>query len=140
MGHQSSLRQKGAEMKSNNINFVVQLNHILLEGIADINKQTVKIANKHAKHLKEQIINDSPERSGDYKKNWKTKNGKTNGLTIDDAIVYNANPTYRLTHLLENGHIAANGKRVGKIPHIKDNAEREIQEYVGEVKTTFGGE
>lgn len=41
------------------------------------------------------------------------------------AIIYNKAPTYRLAHLLENGHAKRGGGRTAAIPHIKP-VEREI--------------
>ena len=123
----------------NENNFAKEITAFLKEEVYGIEKETVKIANKHAKSLAEKIKNDSPEDTGEYKNNWKTKNGKANGLKIENAIVYNDSPTYRLTHLLEYGHIAANGKRVGKKPHIKSNAEKEIKDFADDLNKKFGG-
>ena len=122
----------------NENNFAKEITAFLKEEVYGIEKETVKIANKHAKSLAEKIKNDSPEDTGEYKNNWKTKNGKANGLKIENAIVYNDSPTYRLTHLLEYGHIAANGKRVGKRPHIKANAEEQFEKFEKEMNEAFG--
>ena len=123
----------------NENNFAKEITAFLKEEVYGIEKETVKIANKHAKSLAEKIRNDSPEYTGEYKNNWKTKNGKANGLKIENAIVYNDSPTYRLTHLLEYGHIASNGKRVGQKPHIKSNAEKEIKDFADDLNKKFGG-
>jgi len=62
---------------------------------------------------------------GEYAKNWSVKK------EYGKDIVYNKAPTYRLTHLLENGHdIVHNGQKVGHAaaqPHIKP-----VEEWVQE--------
>ena len=123
----------------NENNFAKEITAFLKNEVYGIEKETVKIANKHAKSLAEKIRNDSPEDTGEYKNNWKTKNGKANGLKIENAIVYNDSPTYRLTHLLEYGHLDCNGKLVEKKSHITKNAESEINSFINEMKEKFGG-
>ena len=63
---------------------------------------------------------------GKYSKSWAVKQEKSNWGT-DSYIIYNKKH-YRLTHLLEFGHVVKNGtKRVvgkaGAIPHIKPMEE-----------------
>lgn len=63
---------------------------------------------------------------GKYSKSWGVKQEKSNWGT-DSYIIYNKKH-YRLTHLLEFGHVVKNGtKRVvgkaGAIPHIKPMEE-----------------
>lgn len=63
---------------------------------------------------------------GKYSKSWAVKQEKSNWGT-DSYIIYNKKH-YRLTHILEFGHVVKNGtKRVvgkaGAIPHIKPMEE-----------------
>ena len=63
---------------------------------------------------------------GKYSKSWAVKQEKSNWGT-DSYIIYNKKH-YRLTHLLEFGHVVKNGTKrvVGKadaIPHIKPMEE-----------------
>ncbi len=86
-------------------------------------KKTVKDV---AKECLEEIKNNSPEKTGSYKKGWRDS---TVYDELDDTriIVHNATD-YQLTHLLEDGHNKKNLiGRVEGIPHIAP-AERNASE------------
>ena len=82
------------------------------------------VADKGAKQLRQ----TSPKRTGKYAKSW--------GVTREDSsfgenakyIIHNKKH-YRVAHLLEHGHVMANGKRTKAIPHIKPVEEQVIREY-----------
>lgn len=71
-------------------------------------------------------------KAGSYAKSWTFSKSKERGVTR--VIVHAAKPHWRLTHLLENGHVVRNGtKRVvgnaDPIPHIsiaEEHAEEKI--------------
>ena len=66
--------------------------------------------------------------SGLYRKGWRMKTYTENGVKA--VKVYN-DTCYQLTHLLEFGHLAKNGKFVQPVPHIKqaeELAERILEE------------
>lgn len=44
------------------------------------------------------------------------------------SVIYNQAPTYRLAHLLENGYVRRDGKRVSGRPHIKPVEDEIIRE------------
>ena len=79
-----------------------------------------------AKNTPQKLKNNSPAKTGDYRKGWKSKTSK------DGVIVYNATAPH-LTHLLENGHIVKNKKgEFGRAPakkHIAPVDEEEQQEF-----------
>ena len=58
--------------------------------------------------------------SGLYRKGWRMKTYTENGVKA--VKVYNE-ACYQLTHLLEFGHLAKNGKFVQPVPHIKQAEE-----------------
>ena len=58
--------------------------------------------------------------SGLYRKGWRMKTYTENGVKA--VKVYNE-ICYQLTHLLEFGHLAKNGKFVQPVPHIKQAEE-----------------
>lgn len=58
--------------------------------------------------------------SGLYRKGWRIKTYTENGVKA--VKVYNET-CYQLTHLLEFGHLAKNGKFVKPVPHIKQAEE-----------------
>ena len=53
--------------------------------------------------------------SGRYRDGWTIKKGSKQG--VSEVTVYNAD-CYQLTHLLEHGHLAKNGKVVQPVVHI----------------------
>lgn len=55
---------------------------------------------------------------GHYATKWTTESDRA-GKTDTTTVVYNKKPTYRLTHLLEHGWVARNGRRVPGQEHIK---------------------
>jgi hypothetical protein len=87
------------------------------------------VADKGAKQLRQ----TSPKRTGKYAKSW--------GVTREDSsfgenakyIIHNKKH-YRVAHLLEHGHVMANGKRTKAIPHIKPVEEQVIREYGKKVR------
>lgn len=87
------------------------------------------VADKGAKQLRR----TSPKRKGEYAKSWDVTREK--GAFGENAkyIVHNKK-RYRLTHLLEHGHVTANGKRTKAIPHIKPVEEQVIREYEKKVR------
>ena len=116
--------------------FDKQLSAILDGSVMKIKSNSDKIARKHANKLAKAIKEASPvgssSRKGHYKDGWGTRKGYSN-VDYFEYEVRNSKK-YQLTHLLEHGHIAANGVRVGVRPHINQNAEDEITAFIEDIK------
>lgn len=108
-----------------------------------ISAEIQKLAEETAEHLEEvatqvgkeavaELKKTSPRRTHNgkhYANGWKSKKQKTKLGTVQ-VTVYNSTKPH-LTHVLEHGHVARNGKRVNGIPHIKpvrDEIEKKLKE------------
>lgn len=82
-----------------------------------------------AKAILEDIIRDSPKKTGKYKKSWRITSQKTRYRYRN--IIHNL--VYRLVHLLEFGHVTASGRVEGK-PHVQPAYDRHIGGYIARIK------
>ena len=87
------------------------------------------VADKGAKQLRQTC----PKRTGKYAKSWGVT--REEGAFGENAkyIIHNKKH-YRVAHLLEHGHVMANGKRTKAIPHIKPVEEQVIREYEKKIR------
>lgn len=88
-----------------------------------LEKAKVEVAKNTVNILKE----TSPKDTGSYSKGWAVKK-------VGNALVVHNKTDYQLTHLLEKGHIKANGGRVGAKVHIRPAEEKAIEEFTKEVE------
>ncbi|MCI9576620.1 MAG: HK97 gp10 family phage protein [Clostridiales bacterium] len=80
----------------------------------------------------ERIRQNSPVRTGDYKKGWTDRIAFQNDQDIRMKI-YNKTD-YQLTHLLEHGHARFGGGRVPGKPHIRPASEWAEQQLMKKVE------
>jgi hypothetical protein len=79
------------------------------------------------------VAKNSPIRTGKYSLSWSSR--KESGALGEDAYTVYNKEHYRLTHLLENGHInRRTGSRVSAIPHIATAEEAAINEFLKELE------
>lgn len=84
---------------------------------AEITSKVDKEAKNVAQQSKKIIQADSPVgRRGKYHKSWKIKK-------VKGVYIIHSSKEYRLTHLLEHGHILRNGKMSKAIKHIANGEE-----------------
>ena len=97
--------------------------------LLDAVKKTTKQATKE---LKSSGIGGFRDRTGKYRKGWKSKVEESR-LSVEGVVYQGAQPG--LTHLLEYGHAKQNGGRTRAFPHIaevndsaQENFEKELIE------------
>lgn len=87
------------------------------------------VADKGAKQLRQ----TGPKRTGAYAKSWGVTR-EEGGFGESAKYIIHNKKHYRVAHLLEHGHVMANGKRTKAIPHIKPVEEQVIREYEKKVR------
>lgn len=120
---------------------IENLSDVLTEALETYAAQTAETTKRIAKEVsaeaKERVSETSPRskgmHSGTYAAGWQVSKRYENAETVRYSI-HHKKPGYRLTHLLEKGHAARNGKRVAAIPHIKPGEEWAVQEVVKRIK------
>lgn len=98
-------------------------------------EETVKAAvDKAAKNAVSALKTDSPKRTGKYAASWADKVDKSKKARVYTRIVYSKDPHYRLTHLLEKGHKARNGRFVSARVHISPIEKNAIEDVIQGIK------
>lgn len=98
-------------------------------------EETVKAAvDKAAKSAVSALKTDSPKRTGKYAASWADKVDKSKKARVYTRIVYSKAPHYRLTHLLEKGHKARNGRFVSARVHISPIEKNAIDDVIQGIK------
>ena len=87
-----------------------------------------EVGDQVSKNTVKKLKQTSPKKTGKYAKSWKVSSYKMFGEAKKYRI-HADKPHYRLTHLLEHGHMTRNGKRTKAIPHIAPVEREAIEEY-----------
>lgn len=97
------------------------------EVMTDAVKKTTKQATKE---LKSSGIGGFQDRTGKYRKGWRSKVEETR-LSAEGVVYQGAQPG--LTHLLEYGHAKQNGGRTRAFPHISEVNDRAQENFEKEL-------
>lgn len=104
-----------------------EISRVLQGYVAGISEQIETDKKEVATELKNYLTENSPKKTGDYRKGWRIKKqGKK-------FIVHNKTD-YQLTHLLEHGHAKRGGGRVEARVHIAPAEERFVREFLDRVE------
>lgn len=123
---------------------------VIKSNLNDINK----ILNSYTEEIQDGIVSAAEEladygvkklkntkgtykvRTGDYNKSWTKKVDR--GKSYVHATIHNKKH-YRLTHLLEDGHVTRNGKRTKAYKHISPVNDEIQKKYLKKVEDIIGG-
>lgn len=97
-------------------NVAREFQRILENYTSDITERSMEVVEKVGRETVEELKRTSPSGSrkkNKYKRSWKLKKEKNH------VIVHNTE--YRLTHLLEKGHLRRNGRYGSTIPLTRPN-------------------
>ena len=113
---------------------ILDIKDILNEYSEDIqegmDKEAQDIAKQAANELKE-VKNTYKIRTGSYNKGWKINTKKGRGII--NCTVWNSTD-WRLTHLLEKGHVTRNGGRTRAFVHIAPVEQKYVKQYQTDVE------
>jgi len=98
------------------------------EVVKEIEDGKIKVAKDTVSMLKD----ISPKHTGDYAKGW--TNSNINGV----QVIHNKTD-YQLTHLLEFGHVKADGGRSESKPHIRIAEEKAVNDFIDGIEKVIRG-
>lgn len=105
-------------------NLAHEFQTILEHYTSDIGDRSKEVVEDVGQQTVDELKVTSRRRRGKYAKSWAMKNDKKGNV-----IVYNTE--YRLTHLLEKGHVKRGGKgRTRPFGHIRPAEERAIAKVI----------
>lgn len=108
------------------------VSEMLEQAGAEIREKVNAEAEKIAGDVLEKLKRDSPKDTKKYSKSW-IIDERENKIAGNKHYIIKNEKHYRLTHLLEHGHVNRNGSRTEAKPHIgkiNDAACREFERRV----------
>ncbi len=109
------------------------IKEILSDVSEDIREEVNTAAKKAAKKAVKELKSSSPKDKGDYAKSWGVKE-EGNSITGSKKYIVHNKKYYRLTHLLEHGHVNRDGSRARAFPHIAKVNDEVCEEFVKDVE------
>lgn len=111
-----------------------EIANLLVEYTSDVTAGLEKAKNKSANDGVKALKTNSRVLTGDYARNWAKKK-------VNTAVVVHNKDEYRLTHLLEKGHLNRDGKtRSNKFVHIAPVEEKMIADFEKYMERVIKGE
>lgn len=86
--------------------------------IGDMKDAVDRVAKESVKDVKSNIAAEGLVKTGDYRRSFAQKKASVKTKQQYSKLVYSRAPEYRLTHLLEEGHLTRTGKRQKVAPHM----------------------
>lgn len=116
------------QVNSSTMNFADVVSKYLREYETEATEKLTETITEVAKESVKKLRSSSPKRTGKYAKGWtyKVEKGRMNNV----ATVYGNDPTYRMAHLLENGHAKRGGGRTAPITHIEPVEQWAVDDVV----------
>lgn len=98
-------------------------------------EQVKQACKEEAKNCLDEIKQTSPKQTGQYKKGWKVVVELEDKYNIRLRVKNTTN--WRLTHLLEYGHLNRDGSRTEGRPHIKPAEEKANKRLIERIRRTY---
>lgn len=116
------------------LDFSAEVKEILEDYADDVIEATNDSIDVSAKWARGQLKTSGgfKDISGNYRKGWSVKKERK-GFGITNQTVYNRTD-YRLTHLLEFGHVNRDGSRTREFPHIAPVEEQSSKMFISEIE------
>lgn len=111
----------------------------LLAFSQEVAEQIDLSAEKVGKEALKKLKDTSPKKSGKYAKAW-TMTTDPKLVKPDNRILHVKAPHYRLTHLLEFGHVLRGGGRSRAFPHIEKAEDEVVKVFTAAVEEAIGRE
>lgn len=96
----------------------------------EVEEEVEQIADEVTSEAVYRLRASSPKDTGNYRKGWTRKK-----LKDGTYVVHVKAPHYRLTHLLERGHVLVGGGRTRPQVHIKPVEEAAVTEFERRIRS-----
>lgn len=106
-----------AKTKSVGFNIGEVVMEMLEEYADEVKKEVIETTTQFAPKATLKLANASPKETGEYARGWTYKSQTDHFGTVSVTVYNSAKPS--LTHILENGYTARNGRRIKGQKHIQ---------------------